>query len=98
MATSSPTRRTFTISFPADLAASVEEMARRESRTTSELFREAFRVYRAEQFRKMIEEMNEIGRQNNHNGYTPDDVERLVKEVRAEIAAERAQSGDHPPK
>ena len=94
MATSSPTRRTFTISFPADLAASVEEMARRESRTTSELFREAFRLYRAEQFRKAMDELNELARQNNHNGYGPEDVERLVKEVRAE----RAQRGAHPPK
>lgn len=84
MPDSSPSRRTFTISFPPDLALQVEEMARRESRTTSELFREAFRVYRAQQFRKMLEEMNEIGRQNNHNGYTPEDVERLVKEHRAE--------------
>ena len=86
MAASSPSRRTFTISFPRELATQVEEMAQRESRTTSELFREAFRVYRAQQFRKMLDEMNEIGRQNNHNGYKPQDVERVVKEYRAERA------------
>jgi len=84
MATSSPTRRTFTISFPPELAASVEELARSESRTTSELFREAFRLYRAQQFRKMMDDLNEMARQNNHNGYTPEDVERLVKEYREE--------------
>ncbi len=95
MPSSSPTRRTFTISFPADLAASVEEFARRESRTTSELFREAFRLYRAQQFRKAMDELNEMARQNNHNGYRPEDVEHLVKEVRAERAAQR---GQHPPK
>ncbi|HWG20330.1 MAG TPA: ribbon-helix-helix protein, CopG family [Terracidiphilus sp.] len=94
MPTSSPTRRTFTISFPPELAEQVEEMARRESRTTSELFREAFRAYRAEQFRKMIAEMNEMGRQNNHNGYTADDVERLIHEDRAE----RGRRGEHPRK
>ena len=94
MPASAPSRRTFTISFPPDLALQVEEMARRESRTTSELFREAFRLYRAEQFRKMIAEMNEIGRRNNPNGYGPEDVERLVKEVRAE----RAQRGERPRK
>lgn len=94
MAISSPTRRTFTISFPPELAAMVEEMAKREHRTTSELFREAFRVYRAQQFRKMMDEMNEEGRRNNHNGYKPEDVERLVHEVRAE----RAQQGEHPRK
>jgi metal-responsive CopG/Arc/MetJ family transcriptional regulator len=94
MATSSPTRRTFTISFPPELAAMVEEMARREHRTTSELFREAFRVYRAERLRKALDEFNEIGRQSNHNGYKPEDVERLVKEYRAE----RARQGEHLPK
>jgi len=72
----------------------VESMAKREHRTTSELFREAFRVYRVEQFRKMIGEMNEEGRRNNHKGYKPEDVERLVKEVRAE----RSREGKHPSK
>lgn len=81
---SSPTRRTFTISFPPDLAMQVEEMARRESRTTSELFREAFRAYRAQQLREAFDEFNEIGRRDNHKGYTPEDVERLVKEYREE--------------
>ncbi len=94
MATSSPTRRTFTVSFPPDLALQVEEMARRESRTTSELFREAFRIYRAEQLRKALDEMNEIGRRDNHNGYKPEDVERLVHEYRAE----RARMGESPRK
>ena len=42
------TTRTFTISLPPDLADQVERLAARQSRTTSELFREAFRVYRAE--------------------------------------------------
>lgn len=91
MASSSQIRRTFTISFPPDLALQVEEMARRESRTTSELFREAFRVYRAQQFRKLVDEMNEEGRRNN-SGYTPEDVERLVDEYRAERAREKEQA------
>jgi hypothetical protein len=94
MPTSSPTRRTFTISFPPDLALQVEEMARRESRTTSELFREAFRLYRAQQFRKMMDEMNDIARKNNHFGYQPEDVERLVDEYRAA----RAREGEQPSK
>lgn len=94
MATSSPTRRTFTISFPPDLAALVEETARRESRTTSELFREAFRVYRAQQLRAAFEEFNEIGRRDNHKGYKPEDVERLIHEERAE----RVRLGKHPRK
>lgn len=86
MPTLSRTRRTFTISFPSDLASQVEQLAEQESRTTSELFREAFRTYRAQQLRKILLEFNEIGRSDQHKGYTPEDVERLVHEVRAEKA------------
>ena len=38
-------RQTFTISLPPDLAAEVDQVAEREHRTRSELFREAFRQY-----------------------------------------------------
>ncbi len=84
MPTVSRTRRTFTISFPSDLASQVEQLAEQESRTTSELFREAFRTYRAQQLRNVFAELNELGRRDNHKGYAPEDVERLVHEVRAE--------------
>jgi predicted transcriptional regulator len=83
MPTLSRTRRTFTISFPSDLARQVEQLAEQESRTTSELFREAFRTYRAQQLRKALAEFNELGRKDNHKGYLPEDVERLVQEVRS---------------
>ncbi|HVW77201.1 MAG TPA: ribbon-helix-helix protein, CopG family [Alloacidobacterium sp.] len=76
-------RRTFTISFPPDLAKQVEQLAAQESRTTSELFREAFRTYRAQQLRKTLLDLNEIARKDDHKGYTPDDIERLIDEVRA---------------
>ena len=79
------TSRTFTISFPPDLAEQVERLAARESRTTSELFREAFRVYRAEQIRSSLDEINQAARKMDHNGYRAEDVERLVDEVRTEI-------------
>lgn len=93
MATLSRTRRTFTISFPSDLAKQVEQLAQQESRTTSELFREAFRTYRAQQLRKVFAEFNALGRKDKHKGYTPEDVERLVHEVRAEkaISAKRGR-------
>jgi predicted transcriptional regulator len=78
------TSRTFTISFPPDLAEQVERLAARESRTTSELFREAFRTYRAEQLRTILAESNAEARERGYNGYGPEDVERLVDEVRAE--------------
>jgi len=86
MPTATRTRRTFTISFPPELASQVEQLAEQESRTTSELFREAFRTYRAQQLRKVFMEFNELGRKNKHKGYTPEDVERLVHEVRSEKA------------
>lgn len=89
MPTAVKTRRTFTISFPSDLASQVEQLAEQESRTTSELFREAFRTYRAQQLRKVLVEFNGLGRGDNHKGYTPEDVERLVHEVRAEKAQTR---------
>jgi predicted transcriptional regulator len=76
-------RRTFTISFPPDLAEQVEQMAAQESRTTSELFREAFRTYRAQQLRRALHDLNEIARKDDHKGYTPDDIERLIDDVRA---------------
>jgi len=85
-----PKRRTFTISFPPDLAAQVESLASRESRTTSELFREAFRTYRALQMRKTLRELNELGSTANPGGYKPEDVEQLVHDSRAAGKAKRS--------
>jgi len=81
--------RVFTISFPEDLARQVDQYAKEESRNISELFREAFRAYRAERIRRRFEDDWEYARQRNTHGYTPDDVERLVHEVRAEREKEK---------
>jgi predicted transcriptional regulator len=89
MPTRARTSRTFTISFPPELAEQVERIAAEESRTTSELFREAFRTYRARRALASLDELNDMARERGHNGYGPEDVERLVQEVRAELAAER---------
>jgi metal-responsive CopG/Arc/MetJ family transcriptional regulator len=78
------TTRTFTISFPPDLAEQVERTAARESRTISELFREAFRAYRAERVRAILDESNAEARARGYNGYSSEDIERLVDEDRAE--------------
>lgn len=43
------------VSFPPDMAEQVERTAKRESRTTSELFREAFRTYREQRLRMILE-------------------------------------------
>ena len=82
MPTSRPrTSRVFTISFPEPLAQQVEQTAREESRNISELFREAFRTYKADKFEKELEALRRTLPPTN---YTADDVEALVHEVRRE--------------
>jgi len=76
--------RVYTISLPPELALRAEALAKRDSRTMSELFREAFRTYSAEQARTTLNELGEYAAARNPNGYTEADVPRLIKEVRAE--------------
>ena len=89
MATRAGTTRTFTVSFPPQLAEQVERLAARESRTTSELLREAFRTYRAARIRQLFADSLAEARELGHNGYGPEDVERLVDEDRAEQWAKK---------
>ena len=81
--------KVYTISLPPDLAKQAEDIAKSENRTMSELFREAFRVYQQERTRKWLQEVGEYAATRNPYGYTEEDVPRLVKEVRAEMQAER---------
>ena len=90
MAKPTRTSRTFTISLPPDLAAKAEHLAKQECRTMSELFREAFRVYYGQHINKLFEETAAYAATRNPHGYTEADVPRLIKEVRAEEAAEQA--------
>lgn len=83
------TTRQFTISLPPDMAEQVVASAKAESRTISELFREAFRAYRAQRIRVLLEQSQEEGRRRNHQGHTADEVQRLVDELRAEDRARR---------
>jgi metal-responsive CopG/Arc/MetJ family transcriptional regulator len=46
--------RVFTISFPEELAKQVVSVAAEESRTISELFREAFRTYQMERVQRRL--------------------------------------------
>lgn len=80
--------RVFTISMPPEMAASAEALARLENRTMSELFREAFRVYERDPISRLINETATYAATRNPNGYTEEDIPRLVKEVRAEMRAE----------
>jgi CopG family transcriptional regulator/antitoxin EndoAI len=75
------TSRVYTISLPPELAKKAEALAKRDSRSMSELFREAFRTYYAQQARRTLMEIGEYANTRNP-GYTEDDVPRLIKEVR----------------
>src|SRR5271157_6580098 len=62
--------RVYTISLPPELAQRAEALAQRDSRTMSELFREAFRTYSAQQARTTLDELGEYGAGRNPKGYT----------------------------
>jgi len=79
--------KTITISFPVDLAEQAEQLAKTESRTMSELFREAFRTYRVGAVRKRLVAGNAYAQGRAAHQYTEADVERLVDETRAELRA-----------
>ena len=79
--------KTITVSFPVELAEQAEHLAKTESRTMSELFREAFRTYRMEAVRKRLDTGNAYAQRRAAHQYTEADVERLVDEARAELRA-----------
>lgn len=84
MATASRKSKVYTISLPPELAQKAEALAQRDSRTMSELFREAFRTYSAQRSRTTLDELGEYAAGRNPKGYTEADVPRLVKEARSE--------------
>lgn len=90
-ATSQRKSKVYTISLPPDLAQRAEALARRDSRTMSELFREAFRTYSAEQARRTLDELGEYAAGRNPKGYTEADVPALIEAVRAEKPRRRAR-------
>jgi len=66
------------------MAEQVEKTAKAENRTTSELFREAFRSYEEQRIAKILERSQKRFAKNNPMGYTEVDVARMIKEYRAE--------------
>ena len=79
------------ITLPPNMAAEAKELAKREKRTMSELMREAFR---RDKRQREWDEANEYGRANaKEKGITEADVVRLIKEFRAEEAAEDQPAG-----
>lgn len=82
--------RVFTVSFPEDLARQVDQLARRESRNISELFREAFRIYRLGGIQRQLELARAAARSAAvPTDYREQDIERFVDEVRASEARKK---------
>jgi CopG family transcriptional regulator/antitoxin EndoAI len=81
--------RVYTISLPPELARKAEAVAKLEERTMSDLFRESFRAYLRERFERISEETAAYVATLPLHGYTEEDVPQLVKEVRAEMYAEK---------
>jgi len=79
--------KTITVSFPVELAEQAELLAKTESRTMSELFREAFRTYRVAAARKRLVAGNVYAQGRAAHRYTEADVEHFVEEARAELRA-----------
>lgn len=75
--------RVFSVSFPEGLARQVDQIARRESRSISELFREAFRLYRLEGIHRRLERVR--ANSDGELGLGETDVERLVDELRSRV-------------
>ena len=76
--------QTINISLPSDLLKSADKLAKKESRTRSELIREALRAYVKEL--SAWEDLFEYGRkQAKKLGIKPKDIPRLIDEYRRGI-------------
>ena len=76
--------QTINISLPSDLLKSADRLAKKESRTRSELIREALRAYVKEL--SAWEDLFEYGRkQAKKLGIKPKDIPRLIDEYRRGI-------------
>jgi CopG family transcriptional regulator / antitoxin EndoAI len=91
------TSRVYTISLPPELAQKAEALAKRDSRSMSELFREAFRSYYAQDARKSLMEIGEYAETRNP-GYSETDLPRLIQEIRERDTREEETRKDKPPR
>ena len=81
--------RKLTIDLPEKLADQLQKMAAEEGRDQSDLLAEGFKRVLWDRVEKSLEEGRVEARACGGDRYTEDDVERLVDEVRAEMAAKR---------
>jgi predicted transcriptional regulator len=77
--------RTLSVTLPPDMLKRAQSIAKKESRTMSELIREALRHYERRSYvSSMWDEVNAYGRaQAARQGIGEQDVDRLVHEARA---------------
>lgn len=80
--------RSITFSLPPEMADKVDEVARQEGCTKSELLRKALLDYIEERKWRQLVEYRE--RRARELGIRPEDVESLVEEYRSEVAPARA--------
>lgn len=85
------TAKTISITLPPELLSKAQEIAAREHRTMSELFREAIRRYKSvdPEWEALLQETRAIGKSLGIN--SEEDVERMSDEWRQErrLAAQR---------
>ncbi len=82
--------KTFNVSFPEPLAKRLDKLASRQKMSRSEILRAGARSYmnRMERWDEMAREMKSAAKRLGIR--TMDDVDRIVHEVRDEIAAEKS--------
>jgi metal-responsive CopG/Arc/MetJ family transcriptional regulator len=90
MSDSNEELKTVTISLPTAMAAKAEAWAVSEGRTVSEVFSEALQDYMSETVIQSMEDIRRYALTRNPHGYTEEDIPGLIREVRAEMAAEEA--------
>lgn len=76
--------RNISISLPEEMIQQANLLAAIEQRTLSELFREAFRVYRAQHFYRKAEEADKYPRTHVQDE-RGQELARIAKELRAEL-------------
>ena len=74
----------FTISFPEELAKQVVAVAEEESRSISELFREAFRTYKSERIQRKLMATRRITAERASLQGTEDEFEPVATKIRDE--------------
>ena len=88
--------RNISISLPEEMIQQANQLAASEQRTLSELFREAFRSYRAQQLKKMAEGGTQHPQAPVQSSLKGQELSRIAKQIRAELETERTAAQPEP--